>query len=75
MRENRIGLILCEVNFVEFYRQEASFDQIYRFLMDRNFAVVSFYKIFYGKNIAKWTDVLFINKTIHAAALAEKNEE
>lgn len=74
MRENRIGLILCEVNFVEFYRQEATFDQIYRFLMDRNFAVVSFYQIHYGKNVAKWTDVLFINKTIHAAALAEKVE-
>ena len=41
-------------------------------MMDRNFAVVSFYQIHYGKNVAKWTDVLFINKTIHAAALAEK---
>jgi FkbM family methyltransferase len=71
MRDNRIGLVLCEVNFVEFYRQEATFDQIFRFMMDRNFAVVSFYQMHYGQNIVTWTDVLFINKTIHAAALKE----
>jgi FkbM family methyltransferase len=69
MRDNRIGLILCEVNFVEFYRNEATFDQIFRFLVDRNFVTTAFYRMHYGANAVKFTDILFVNKVLHPEVL------
>lgn len=65
LRENRIGVILCEVNFVEFYRNEATFDQIFRYLVDRNFVITAFYRMHYGTNAVKFTDMLFVNKVVH----------
>lgn len=65
LRENRIGVILCEVNFVEFYRNEATFDQIFRYLVDRNFVITAFYRMHYGTNAVKFTDILFVNKVLH----------
>jgi FkbM family methyltransferase len=69
MRENRIGVVMCEVNFVEFYRDAASFDAIFRFLLDRNFVLVALYPIHYGRNVAAWTDALFANKVKHKEAI------
>jgi FkbM family methyltransferase len=62
MRDNRIGLVLCEVNFFEFYRNSAPFDAIFRHLLDRNFVLAALYPIHYGGNVAAWTDALFANK-------------
>ena len=64
MRENRIHLILCEVNFAEIYRNAAPFDVIFRFLLDHQFALVSFYRMHYCSNVAGWTDALFVNKRV-----------
>jgi FkbM family methyltransferase len=64
MRENRIHLILCEVNFAELYRNAAPFDAIFRFLVDHNFALVSFYTMYFCSNVAGWTDALFVNKLV-----------
>lgn len=64
MRDERIGMVLCEVNFAELYRNAAPLDAIFRFLVDRNFALVSFYKIHFCGNVAGWTDVLFVNKKL-----------
>lgn len=64
MRENRIGLVLCEVNFAEFYRNAAPFDAIFRHMLDRNFLLAALYPIHYGQNVASWTDALFVNKKL-----------
>jgi FkbM family methyltransferase len=64
MRENRIHLILCEVCFAEIYRKAAPFDAIFRFLVDHNFALVSFYAMRYCSNVAGWTDALFVNRLV-----------
>ncbi len=59
--ENRVQLLLVEVTFAELYQGLPPFDEIYRFLTDHNFKLVSFYEIHYKNNLACWTDSLFIN--------------
>jgi len=70
MRKHRIGLIMCEVNFAELYRGAAPFDAIFRFLLDRDFALVAFYAIHFSRNTAGWTDALFVNKVVHQQAIS-----
>lgn len=64
MQANRVGLVLCELCFVEYYRNMATFDAVYRHLLDRSFAVGAFYPIHYTRNIAQFIDVLFVNKAM-----------
>jgi hypothetical protein len=61
MSENKIGLILLEVIFSEQYRNIPPFHEILRFLLDRNFSLVTFYHSHYQEDLLSWTDVLFIN--------------
>jgi FkbM family methyltransferase len=64
MRDHCIGLVYCEVNFAELYRDAAPFDAIFRFLLDRSFVLVGFYKIHFCQQIAGWTDALFVNRVL-----------
>lgn len=61
LADNRVQLLLMEITFAEIYEDLPRFDEIFRFLTDRNFKLVTFYKFRYQKNIASWTDSLFIN--------------
>jgi FkbM family methyltransferase len=61
MKENRIGLIYFEYIFSEMYKDLPSFDEVFRFLLEHNFALVSFYQPHFQQDILSWTDVMFIN--------------
>jgi len=61
MADNRIQLILTEIIFSDMYKGLPAFDEMYRFLLDRRFRLVSFYQFYYQSDIASWTDALFIN--------------
>ncbi len=74
MARNQINLIFFEVMFSEMYRGSASFDQIFRFLLDHNFALVTFYGFHFQQGRASWTDALFINNEFHRAWQARQLE-
>ena len=61
MAMNRIGLIYFEIIFAEQYQQLPSFSEIFEFLTQRDFKLVSFYKIYYQRKLAGWTDALFVH--------------
>jgi FkbM family methyltransferase len=55
-----IGLVFLEITFSDMYKRSPRFDEIYAFLADRGFALVSFYDFYYQRGRAGWTDALFI---------------
>ena len=63
MRANKIGLIYFEIIFSDQYKNLPSFAQIYDFLTSREFLLVSFYQFYYQKQLASWTDALFVHKS------------
>ena len=61
MREDRIQMIYLEVNFAELYVGLPRVDDIFRFLLDNNFRLVSFYEFAHQGHLASWSDALFLN--------------
>jgi FkbM family methyltransferase len=55
-----IRLILIEITFSDMYKGSPRFDEIYAYLADRRFVLVSFYDFYYQHGRAGWTDALFI---------------
>lgn len=55
-----IKLILMEITFSDMYKGSPRFDEIYSWLTDRRFALVSFYDFYYQHGRAGWTDALFV---------------
>ena len=76
MRENRIGLIYFEVIFSNQYKDLPAYHEVFRFLSERNFSLVAFYRANFQQDLISWTDALFINIDYHqrvkqgAAAIA-----
>jgi len=61
LSENRVHLIFTEVIFSEIYKGIPRFDELFGFLADRGFSLVSFYEMYYRRERLSWTDALFIN--------------
>jgi len=59
LTSGRIRLVYLEIIFSEMYSGLPSLDEIYRHLCDRDFGLVTFYKFYYQRNRAGWTDALF----------------
>jgi FkbM family methyltransferase len=57
----RIQIIFIEVNFCDMYKGSPPFYEIFRFLTDNHFKLVSFYNFNHIKNVAGWADALFLN--------------
>jgi FkbM family methyltransferase len=55
-----IRMIFMEITFSDMYKGTPRFDEIYAYLADRRFALVSFYDFYYQHGRAGWTDALFI---------------
>ena len=55
-----IQLILMEITFSDMYKGSPRFDEIYSWLADRRFVLVSFYDFYYQHGRAGWTDALFV---------------
>ena len=63
---NRIGLVLIEINFGPIYEGQSRFDEIYAFLSDRGFELVTFYELEFRHHKASWTDALFVQPRYQA---------
>jgi FkbM family methyltransferase len=63
IRANRIGLIYFEIIFSNMYKNLPPFAQIYEYLTLHDFLLVSFYQFHYQKQLASWTDALFVHKS------------
>lgn len=67
IRANRIGLLYFEVTFFELYKNLPSFSELYDFLTNRGFLLVTFYRFHYRpkfkKSMVAWTDVMFVHKS------------
>jgi FkbM family methyltransferase len=62
MRANRVGLVYFEFIFSEMYRGLPRFDDVFRFLTDRGFLLVSIYDIHHQRGLADWANILFVNR-------------
>lgn len=60
---NKIELLYFEIIFSEMYKGVPRFSEIYDFLIDHGFSLVSLYDFHYQKNLAGWTDGLFIHQS------------
>lgn len=58
---NRIQMVFMEIIFSDMYQGLPSFDELFRFLLDSNFRLVSLYEFYHQNNVASWSDALFIN--------------
>lgn len=65
MCENKIALLYFEFNFSDMYKGLPSFHTVYDFLLNHNFSLVTFYRLFYQKKLVSWTDLLFINRDFY----------
>lgn len=61
MRENRIGIILCEIIYSNIYKGTPQFTEVLRYLLDHNFLLVGFYGQCHQNHLLSWSDALFIN--------------
>jgi FkbM family methyltransferase len=55
-----IRLIFMEITFSDMYKGSPRVDEIYAYLADRRYALVSFYDFYYQRGRAGWTDALFV---------------
>jgi FkbM family methyltransferase len=67
IRANKIGLLYFEIIFSDMYKNLPSFAQLYDFLISRDFLLVSFYEFHYQRQLASWTDALFVHKSYNKA--------
>lgn len=56
-----VQLIYMEILFSDMYKGQARLDEIYGWLADRGFVLVSFYPFFYWGNKASWTEAVFVH--------------
>jgi FkbM family methyltransferase len=56
---SRIGLIYMEIIFSHLYEGVPALDEVYRFLLDRGFVLVSFYECHHRNERAGWVDAMF----------------
>jgi FkbM family methyltransferase len=68
LTQNRVHLIYMEIIFSDMYKGLPSLDEIYRFMTDHGFRLVSFYQFFFQHDCAAWTDALFVNPKFDKSA-------
>ena len=61
MQQARIQLIFTEVIFNDQYEGQPEFDEMYRYLVDRGYRLVSFYEFFFRNKRAAFTDAMFVH--------------
>jgi len=58
-----IRLLYFEIIFSDMYKNVPRFSEVYDFLLDHGFIMVSLYEFHYQKDLAGWTDGLFIHQS------------
>jgi FkbM family methyltransferase len=59
MLEKRINLVAMEVIFSNMYEGISPFDEVYKFMLNSGFRLVSFYEFHHFNQLANWSDALF----------------
>jgi len=62
MQENRIQLIYFEFIFSDMYKGLPKFHDVFCYLSENNFDLVSFYESHFQGNLVGWTDALLVNR-------------
>lgn len=62
MQDNRIELIYFEFIFSDMYKSLPSFHDVFRYLTDNGFSLVTFYSPHFQNDLISWTDALFVNQ-------------
>jgi hypothetical protein len=65
--QHRIHLVYLEIIFGKHYKNQGRLDEIYGFLAEGGFELVSFYKNYYRNGLAKWTDAPFVDAQYNAS--------
>lgn len=68
LSDHRIHLIYMEIIFSELYQGQPRLDEIFRFLADREFALVGLYNFHYPNELLGWADALFVNRQFRSNA-------
>jgi len=71
MEENRIALIYFEFIFSDMYKNLPSFHEVFRYLCERNYSLVTFYESHFQEELVSWTDVLFINREFYRSRVEQ----
>ena len=58
---HRVGLIFMEISYADVYERGPGLDEVYGFLRDRGFFLVSFYNFAFKNGRADWSDALFVD--------------
>jgi FkbM family methyltransferase len=61
LAEGHIKCVYCELVFSDMYKNMPTFCEVFDFLMKKGFFLVSFYDIAYERDLASWTDGLFVH--------------
>ena len=69
MNENRIGMIYFEFIFSDMYKGSPPFQEMFLFLSQKNFSLVTFYEPNFQQDLVSWTDVLFVNRDYYQKRL------
>jgi FkbM family methyltransferase len=69
----KIGFVHFEFIFSNMYANLPPFEEIFSFLSERGYRLVSFYDICYQNNVASWMDALFVSAKFKAEHLKNDN--
>ncbi len=72
MNENKIALIYFEFIFSDMYKELPKFHEVFQYLIENHFSLVTFYDQKYQQELVSWTDVMFINQEFNSKR-AEQN--
>jgi FkbM family methyltransferase len=73
MEEDRIGLIYFEFIFSDMYENLPSFNDVFRYLRELNYSLVTFYESHFQEELVSWTDALFINREFNRRRVEQRH--
>lgn len=63
LRGGRIQMVYLEIIFSAMYENLPPYDEVFQFMRNNGFKLVSIYEIKYQEGLASWSDALFLNPT------------
>ena len=64
LRSGKIGLVYFEITMSNMYKGLPTVDELFKYLLTRDYRLVSIYDMHYQNNIVSWLDVLFVKDQI-----------
>lgn len=62
LREGRVRLLLCELQFASYFEGGARPDRLYSFLQDHDYALIGCYELHHRGRLAGYADALFVHR-------------